>query len=181
MTWRCNKPGHQYPTDWSSLPGIYNHCRLCPKIRPFEHMYEYRMQQLTIEIVHPHSAWVGKPGTINSLSFGRCGSNFNSTILKLIIQNISLSIHCKIAFGLMPQNLTNEKSTVLQVMASCHQATNHYLSQYGPISVSPSGDTRPQQVNNGDTRINSLCSRVPQSMSPCWSLLELLTCYIAYL
>ena len=30
----------------------------------------------------------------------------------------------------IPQNLTNEKSQLIQVMAWCRQATNHYLSQY---------------------------------------------------
>ena len=29
----------------------------------------------------------------------------------------------------MPQNLANEKSTLLQVMAWCHQAASHYLNQ----------------------------------------------------
>ena len=35
----------------------------------------------------------------------------------------------------MPQNLIDEKSTLVQVMAWCHQATSHYLSQFWPRSM----------------------------------------------
>ena len=47
----------------------------------------------------------------------------------------------------MPWDLTNEKSTLVQVMAWCRQATSHYLSQCWPSSMSPYGVTRPQWVN----------------------------------
>ena len=50
-----------------------------------------------------------------------------------------------IALRWMPLDLT--KSTLLQVMAWCRQATSHYLSQCWPWSVSPNGVTRPQWVN----------------------------------
>ena len=46
----------------------------------------------------------------------------------------------------MPQNLTDDKSTLVQVMAWCRQATSHYLSQCWPRSLSPYGITRPQWV-----------------------------------
>ena len=44
----------------------------------------------------------------------------------------------------MPLHLTDDKSTLVQVMAWCRQATSHYLSQCWPRSVSPNGVTRPQ-------------------------------------
>ena len=47
----------------------------------------------------------------------------------------------------MPQHWTDDKSTLVQVMACCHQATSHYLSQCWPRSISPRGITRPQCVN----------------------------------
>ena len=50
----------------------------------------------------------------------------------------------------IPLNLTDEKSTLVQVMAWCRQATSHYLSQCWPRSMSPNGITRPQWVNNAD-------------------------------
>ena len=37
----------------------------------------------------------------------------------------------------MSYNLTNEKSTLVQVMAWCPQATSHYLNQCGPRSLMP--------------------------------------------
>ena len=46
----------------------------------------------------------------------------------------------------MPLDLTSDKSTLVQVMAWCRQATSHYLSQCWPRSLSPYGVTRPQWV-----------------------------------
>ena len=46
----------------------------------------------------------------------------------------------------MPQNLTDDKSTLVQVMAWCRQATSHYLNQCWPRSPMPYGVTRPQWV-----------------------------------
>ena len=47
----------------------------------------------------------------------------------------------------MPQDLTDDKSTLVQVMALCRQATSHYLNQCWHRSLSPYGVTRPQWVN----------------------------------
>ena len=47
----------------------------------------------------------------------------------------------------MPLGLGNDKSTLVQVMAWCRQATSHYLSQCWPRFMSPYGVTRPQWVN----------------------------------
>ena len=43
--------------------------------------------------------------------------------------------------------LIDDKSTLVQVMAWCRQATSHYLSQWWPRSLSPYGIVRPQWVN----------------------------------
>ena len=54
----------------------------------------------------------------------------------------------------MSVDLTDDQSTLVQVMAWCRQATSHYLSQCWPRSQSPYGFTRPQWVkNNYKTRI----------------------------
>ena len=60
-------------------------------------------------------------------------------------------ISCKIALRLMPLDHTDDKSTWVQVMAWCRQATSHYLSQYWPRSMSSSGVTRPQWFNPQST------------------------------
>ena len=46
----------------------------------------------------------------------------------------------------MPRDLTDDKSTLVQVMALCRQATSHYLNQCWSSSMSPYGVTRPQWV-----------------------------------
>ena len=46
-----------------------------------------------------------------------------------------------------PRMNIDDKSTLVQVMAWCHQATSHYLSQCWPRSLSPYGIPRPQWVN----------------------------------
>ena len=43
-------------------------------------------------------------------------------------------------------DLSDDKSTLVQVMAWCRQATSHYLSQCWLRSLSPYGITRPQWV-----------------------------------
>ena len=58
----------------------------------------------------------------------------------------------------MSLDLTEDKSTLLQVMAWCHQATSHYLSQCWPRSVSPYGIIGPQWVDHQQC----------YSMTDCW-------------
>ena len=57
------------------------------------------------------------------------------------------NISCKIVLKWMPMDLTDGKSTLVQVMAWRGQATSHYLSQCWPRSLSPYGVIRPQWVN----------------------------------
>ena len=53
----------------------------------------------------------------------------------------------------MPLDLTDDKSTLVQVMVWCRQATNHYLSQCWPRFMSPYGVTRPQWVNGRNSPV----------------------------
>ena len=57
----------------------------------------------------------------------------------------------------MSLDLTDDKSTLVQVMAWCRQATCHYLSQCWPRSLSPYGVTRPQWVKRLRPRQNGRC------------------------
>ena len=66
----------------------------------------------------------------------------------------------KIALKLMSLDLIDDKSTLVQVMACCRQATSHYLSQYWPRSMSPYGVTRPQWVK---------VSQMPRNLSVWWN------------
>ena len=59
------------------------------------------------------------------------------------------------ALRLMPEKLTDDKSTLVQVMAWCRQTTSHYLSQCWPSSMSPYGVTRAQWVNQNSRHFQS--------------------------
>ena len=78
-------------------------------------------------------------GFLNSLAPGRWGSDFKNIIFKLNIQSSSLETHREIVLRWTPQNLTNEKSTLVQ-------ATSHYLNKCLK-SVTRSGVTMLQCVN----------------------------------
>ena len=58
----------------------------------------------------------------NSLFPGRCGGNFKSVIFIWWIDILHVS--CKIDFSYMPQISTDDKSTLVQILARCHQATS---------------------------------------------------------
>ena len=84
---------------------------------------------------------------LNSLAPGGFENIFQNVFFKLISWIDTLSNSCETALRSMPQNPSDDKSTLVQVMAWCRQAASHYLSQCCPRSLSPYGVTRPQWVN----------------------------------
>ena len=83
----------------------------------------------------------------NSLAPGRFECDSKNGIFSLVLLiGIFISSHDN-ALRWMPQDLTDDKSTLVQVMAWCCQATSHYLSQCWPKAMSPYGIIRPQWVN----------------------------------
>ena len=74
----------------------------------------------------------------NLLARGRCIRKFYSVICEHILRIKSVS-----TFELrwMPQNTIGDKSTLVQVMAWCPEATSNFLSQCCPRPVSPYGVT----------------------------------------
>ena len=83
---------------------------------------------------------------VNSLAPVRFEGNLRQVIFKLIVVIDGWFISCKIALRWLSLELTDDKSTLVQVMAWCRQATSHYLSQCWPRSMSPHGVNRPQWV-----------------------------------
>ena len=104
-------------------------------------------------------------------------------------------------------DLSDDKSTLVQVMAWCHQATSHYLSQCWPRALSPHGVIRPQWVNPSNSvrnlkiiwfqsrsKYKNLClsyhgatpnmrlmkCKVPQGYIMCLFLFLLSTCFEMY-
>ena len=84
---------------------------------------------------------------INSLAPGRCGCNFTSVFSKFMSQIHIFSTSCETGFRWMPLNHTDDESTLVQLMAWCSQATNHYLNQCWPRSLLPYGVIGLQSVN----------------------------------
>ena len=54
-----------------------------------------------------------------------------------------MNTSCEIALKCMPQDIFDDTSILVQVMAWCHQATSHYLSQSWHKSILSYGVTRP--------------------------------------
>ena len=71
-----------------------------------------------------------------SLNPVRSGSYWES-ILKPIIESNKLGTRRKIACWWIEENLTNDKSALVQVMAWCHQATSQCLKQCLPRCLPP--------------------------------------------
>ena len=90
---------------------------------------------------------------INSLASGKFEWNFRHVIFKQILVIDGYGISCEIALIWMSLDFTDEQSTLLQVMAWCHQATSHYLSHCWSLSIY--GVTRPQWV-----LINTVYSKI---------------------
>ena len=88
----------------------------------------------------------------NSLAPGKFEWNF----MCLIFQKISVIDGCVISYELalrwMSLDLTDNKSTLVQVMAWCRQATSYCLSQCWPRPLSPYGVTRPNELTHHGNR-----------------------------
>ena len=85
-------------------------------------------------------------GYLNSLAPEKFEWYFRYLIFQMIIVIDGWGISCELALRWMSLDLTDDKSTLVQVMAWCRQATSHYLRQWWPRSLSPYGVTRPQRV-----------------------------------
>ena len=75
------------------------------------------------------------------------GCHFKTAIFNLVLLIGIFTLSNDNALRWMPSELTDDKSTWVQVMAWCRQATIHYLSQCWPSSMSPYGITRPQWID----------------------------------
>ena len=74
---------------------------------------------------------------IHQLAPERFEWNFRQVIFKLILVIVGWGISCEIAFRWLSLDITDDKSTLVQAVASYHQATSHYLNQCLPRSLMP--------------------------------------------
>ena len=89
--------------------------------------------------------WNMNIGYVNALAPRRSKGEFENVIINLALLIGIFKCSYDNVFIWVPQNL---KSTLVQVMAWCRQATSHYLNQCWPRSPTPCGVTRPQLVNH---------------------------------
>ena len=87
-----------------------------------------------------------KSELVNSLAPGTFELHFRHVLFKQILVIDGWGISCQIALLWISLNFTDDQSTLVQVMAWCHQATSHYLIQCWPRYLLPYGVTRPQWV-----------------------------------
>ena len=86
---------------------------------------------------------------VNLLTPGRTQCDFKNVIFNLaLFIGIFKSTYDNV-LRWMPEDLTDDKSTLVQVMVGCRQATSHYLNQCcWPSSLSSYGITGPQWVKD---------------------------------
>ena len=116
----------------------------------FHHEYVYMISTVVNRVIRGSDKWTVMYSVACKLTHWPLGDFkeiFRKVIFQLILMIDGWNISCKIVLKWMPMDFTNGKSTLVQVMAWCRQATSHYLSQCWPRSLSPYGVIRPQWVN----------------------------------
>ena len=97
--------------------------------------YARKARWMPCLLIHLLSTSLGSGFNIDSLAPGRF-EYFSHIIFKLNLVNGGWGVSYEIAIRWMPLDLTDDKSTLVQVMAWCRKATSHYLSQCWHRSVS---------------------------------------------
>ena len=84
----------------------------------------------------------------NSFTPGWWGCNIKLSVFKHISKIHILGITSEVALRWMTQNLTDDLSTLVQVISWCRHVTSHYLNQWWSSSMTWYGVNGPQRVNN---------------------------------
>ena len=105
-------------------------------------------QYIKFKYIYPKKNSAQQGLGFNSLAPGKFEWNFLYVIFKRILVIDGWGICYEIALIWMSLDFTDDQSTLVQVMAWCHQATSHYLNQCWPRYMSPYGVTRPQWVKH---------------------------------
>ena len=109
----------------------------------------YNQGSFWVGAQHVQTGWAcnqNNPWILTHWTLGDLNVNFENVIFNLALLIGVFKTSCGNALRWMPQKLTDGKSTLVEVMAWCCQATTHYLNQCWPRSPTPYGVTRPQWV-----------------------------------
>ena len=107
---------------------------------------------------------------VNSLAAGKFEWHFRFLIFQIVSVIDGQGISCETALRWMSLDLIDDKSSLVQVMAWCRQATSHYLSQCWLRSISPNGVTRPQWVKVE----RNILYYISLTLTLVWSIMKLL-------
>ena len=106
-----------------------------------------------------------QPHPINLLTPRRFEWNFRKVIFQVILLIVGWVITCEIAFRWLALDLTNDKSTLVQVVAWSHQTLSHCLSQCWPSSMLPYGVTKLPLVDRAnENQVHSHIQASPEDM-----------------
>ena len=110
------------------------------------HLWPRRMSTVsTILYTSFHGTYTA---CFNWLAPGKSQCDFKNVIFNLpLLIGIFKSFYDNV-LRWMPQDLTDDKATLVQVMAWYRQATSNYPNQCWPRSPAPYGVTKPQWVKN---------------------------------
>ena len=100
----------------------------------------------------------------NSLAPGRFERKFRWIIFMVILVIDGWDVHCEIALWWLFFYTSYDKLTLVQVMAWCHQAPSHYLSQCWPRSVWSYGISSLQWVSLLRPWCECMCQSVKSSL-----------------
>ena len=114
-----------------------------PLMRKMLWCYEVMMADTLAQLTSGKVAavWDFQPNSLAPVS------HFKTALFNLVLLIGFLRSSNDNASRWMSWDLTDDKSTLVRVMAWCRQATSHYLSQCWPSSTSPYGVTKPQWAN----------------------------------
>ena len=113
----------------------------------YSHQKDHQQQTYTCNEIFFYHENVFANGVFNSLAPGKFEWDLRYLIFRIISVIDGWGICCELALRWMSLDLTDDKSTLVQVMAWCRPATSHYLSQCWPRFLLPYGVTRPQCFN----------------------------------
>ena len=112
---------------------------------------------LGLKLIHV-SKRVYRAFVTNSLAPRIFEQNFRSMIFKLILVIDGSCVSCEIAVRWISLDFTDDKSTLVQVMAWCREATSHYLSQCWLRFMLPYDVNRQQGVNKDYRLVFGACA-----------------------
>ena len=138
MPWLLMSPGHQQQWYWQCRINVEGRISTACAISVLKN-YIKRNHIFCPKIHSAGHEWT-------QLSTERSGCDFKNTIFNLLLwSGIFRSSHDN-TLRWMPRDFTDNKSTLVQVMAWCHQTITQYLSQCWPRSLTTYGVTGPQWV-----------------------------------